>query len=460
MTRIEFFPAGIDVPPYPLTLTPGAAEKGLYINAPDGGLKLHVGPTVDNVARVMFTSALSPDANDQSTLRVGHIINDTDSLTFMPASAVELFLDGAINAIENSLLGSPSGITNNGSGFVRVTFAAPHNFETGDFVRFSGVSPAGVNGDRNVTVINTTTVDLTVAFTSTGGGGLAWLLARGTGTSTGGTRLTDFDVASVPFNAAAYIGWKLNSTTAAAAGSTNAISSGVYYKKLQAGHTSCEVSYFQGIVRDDTAAGEPHGRAWGMDTGVFGNTAAEAQEMLHGPVFLVNNYTDGTFPTHPTKSNSACMWLYTEKNKGPNAPIGFDTFPLDVGSGFVGIATNSGGASKAYGALAAYQVGQLTAPWGNQTKVLKGFASFDYGLYGFHAGARYSGAAESNPRSFYGESGAPTAEFACGVGTKPKAGIPADGDFVSPFSGLLALDTTNSKLYARVGSTWKSVLLT
>jgi hypothetical protein len=45
-----------------------------------------------------------------------------------------------------------------------------------------------------------------------------------------------------------------------------------------------------------------------------------------------------------------------------------------------------------------------------------------------------------------------------GVATKVVAGVVSDGSFTAtPPSGTLAVDTTNSKLYIRVGSTWKSV---
>lgn len=44
-----------------------------------------------------------------------------------------------------------------------------------------------------------------------------------------------------------------------------------------------------------------------------------------------------------------------------------------------------------------------------------------------------------------------------GFFTRTKAGAPVDADFRQPRSGLLAVDTANSKLYVRVGSTWKSV---
>ena len=45
-----------------------------------------------------------------------------------------------------------------------------------------------------------------------------------------------------------------------------------------------------------------------------------------------------------------------------------------------------------------------------------------------------------------------------GVATKTKAGIPADGDFATaPPDGTLAVDTTNNKIYVRIGGAWKSV---
>lgn len=48
-----------------------------------------------------------------------------------------------------------------------------------------------------------------------------------------------------------------------------------------------------------------------------------------------------------------------------------------------------------------------------------------------------------------------------GVTTKTRAGAITDANFtVTPASGTIAVDTANSKLYVRVGSTWKSVALT
>lgn len=47
-----------------------------------------------------------------------------------------------------------------------------------------------------------------------------------------------------------------------------------------------------------------------------------------------------------------------------------------------------------------------------------------------------------------------------GVVTKTKAGAPTDADFINPVDGLIAVDTTNSKIYVRIGGAWKSVTLT
>lgn len=45
-----------------------------------------------------------------------------------------------------------------------------------------------------------------------------------------------------------------------------------------------------------------------------------------------------------------------------------------------------------------------------------------------------------------------------GITTKTKAGIPTDTDFATtPSDGTLVIDTTNSKIYVRIGGVWKSV---
>lgn len=50
--------------------------------------------------------------------------------------------------------------------------------------------------------------------------------------------------------------------------------------------------------------------------------------------------------------------------------------------------------------------------------------------------------------------------FPNGVGTRVKAGIPADADFVSPADGIGVVDSTNNRIYFRVGGTWKYAALT
>ena len=46
-----------------------------------------------------------------------------------------------------------------------------------------------------------------------------------------------------------------------------------------------------------------------------------------------------------------------------------------------------------------------------------------------------------------------------GVGLMCKAGAVTDADFVNPVDGMIALDVTNSRIYARIGGAWKSALL-
>jgi hypothetical protein len=47
-----------------------------------------------------------------------------------------------------------------------------------------------------------------------------------------------------------------------------------------------------------------------------------------------------------------------------------------------------------------------------------------------------------------------------GLGLMVKAGAVVDGDFTTPVDGFTAVDSTNSKLWVRIGGTWKSVVLT
>lgn len=48
-----------------------------------------------------------------------------------------------------------------------------------------------------------------------------------------------------------------------------------------------------------------------------------------------------------------------------------------------------------------------------------------------------------------------------GITTKVVAGVVSDGSFTAtPDSGTIGIDTTNSRIYVRVGATWKSVAVT
>jgi hypothetical protein len=70
-----------------------------------------------------------------------------------------------------------------------------------------------------------------------------------------------------------------------------------------------------------------------------------------------------------------------------------------------------------------------------------------------------------NQRTYY--DGNPDADldvkgqaFTDGVSTFVKAGAPVDGDFTYIEDGMLAVDSTNNRLYVRVGSVWKYAALT
>jgi hypothetical protein len=45
------------------------------------------------------------------------------------------------------------------------------------------------------------------------------------------------------------------------------------------------------------------------------------------------------------------------------------------------------------------------------------------------------------------------------VVAKVKAGSPADGDFTTATDGLVVVDSTNNKIWARVGGAWKGVAI-
>lgn len=80
--------------------------------------------------------------------------------------------DGTTNLLPVAIAAASAGVTNNGSGKVRIsTSPTPHGLE-GQDVNIYGATPQAVNGRWAPTIINSTTFDLLdLAFTTTGGGG-------------------------------------------------------------------------------------------------------------------------------------------------------------------------------------------------------------------------------------------------------------------------------------------------
>jgi hypothetical protein len=153
-----------------------------------------------------------------------------------------------------------------------------------------------------------------------------------------------------------------------------------------------ESSAYFGLSKDNSATGQPHARQWFTDFTTEGNAFNEQQTMCHGISMFVNNHFDG----QPSVADAVVFAGGTGKTGGAN-PHGTDTYPLMAVLGAYGVATNTGGATKAYGAQYGVKAGQINGPWGNVSKFKQGVGSFDWGQYGFEVGARYTGAAETNP---------------------------------------------------------------
>lgn len=47
-----------------------------------------------------------------------------------------------------------------------------------------------------------------------------------------------------------------------------------------------------------------------------------------------------------------------------------------------------------------------------------------------------------------------------GIVTYTKAGAPVDGDFTTAQDGMVVVDTTNNRIYVRIGGVWKYAALT
>jgi hypothetical protein len=86
------------------------------------------------------------------------------------------------------------------------------------------------------------------------------------------------------------------------------------------------------------------------------------------------------------------------------------------------------------------------------------------GSYGFNSGSGVGSqdvavtrGAAGSLKITDGASGDGSLIAAKGIATAVKAGTPSDADVTNPVSGMLVVDTTASKIWVRVGSTWKSV---
>jgi len=143
-----------------------------------------------------------------------------------------------------------------------------------------------------------------------------------------------------------------------------------------------------------------------------------------------------------TDANSFYAWVAGDSI--PRARMGQD------GGGRPSIAMGAGGAN----ALDAFLDRDAAGVFGVRDTVMRGYRAA--AANGTFVGRVTGDGADqfilyAGGRGFFGD----------GITTLTKAGVVEDADFrTTPVSGTIALDTTNSDLYVRVGGTWKSVALT
>lgn len=156
----------------------------------------------------------------------------------------------------------------------------------------------------------------------------------------------DYPLAQLGLRTAATVGL----TTAVASSVVSFCSSVKAHKLAVSASTGTlpEIAYMIGSVIDDTVAGQPHARVWGLDSGVHGvatvTAGGEQQEMLSNGVFFINNHYSNSTGS-PSMADSAGVTITTRYGAGPSstAPhLTKTTAPVDVGLVIAGSSGSSG----------------------------------------------------------------------------------------------------------------------
>lgn len=137
-----------------------------------------------------------------------------------------------------------------------------------------------------------------------------------------------------------------------------------------------------------TQATGPTGRLWGIDGGMHGPIAVQA-EAFNGITWVHNNHYNGS----PSVGAAGAMWLVTKKNSGPARDAthsSANTYPVDVALGIVGF-SNAG--ADAIGWTTGIQIGGFGSMWmtSGTSKIGTGISITQTETYGLRITSTTSG---------------------------------------------------------------------
>ncbi len=223
------------------------------------------------------------------------------------------------------------------------------------------------------------------------------------------------------------------------------------------GNSNNEYTPLAVYMTDLTTANSP--RSWLTDWIQVGPTVRP--DLFNGFTVCMNNHYNGT----PVSGGlSAAVEITTQRwapgwATGTGAIDSRATYPIACGIHVTGSSnTSSIGGNERDGFSVGVRVGGQGHAWPNAgARVGKAIEISDWRTHGLHVSGRFSG---STGPAIQVDSGYGEIVGLNGVVTKVKAGAPIDGDFNNPQSGMIAVDTTNNRIYVRVGTTWRFAALT
>lgn len=229
---------------------------------------------------------------------------------------------------------------------------------------------------------------------------------------------------------------------------------------IQRSNADSEHACYFGMLRYDSDLGSTQGgRAWLTDWAVHGAPDVQ-QQLLSGVNVVLNNRFNGS----PSQSPSYAFAALTANGAGGGWDGKGTVHASDVGFWVGGQSQDANG----LGFYVGFKVGHGTHPRTGSTltnafgwnfgasTVGKGMQLDDFTTHGVHVNSRRGTAAVAVKT----EVAAGPSQFLGGLQVPVKAGIPVDADFAPVTDGLVVGDTSNNRLYIRLGGTWKFASLT